>query len=113
MAAETALRDSEARHRALLEALPQLVWTCGPDGGCDYFNPKWQEYTGGSAEEQLGWGWLNGIHDADRDVVESAWKAALVPIGPYSTWTHACRRADGAYRWFKMRSIPVHGSAAC
>ena len=51
-----------------MEALPQLVWTCGPDGACDYFNPQWQDYTGGvSAEEQLGWGWLNGIHEDERE----------------------------------------------
>jgi PAS domain S-box-containing protein len=110
MAAETALRDSEARHRALLEALPQLVWTCGPDGGCDYFNPQWLEYTGGSAKEQLGWGWLNMIHDADRDGVESAWGASRADRAVFDVDARL-RRADGAYRWFKMRSIPVHGTA--
>jgi PAS domain-containing protein len=40
MAADRALRESESRHRALLEALPQLVWTCAEDGACDYFNPQ-------------------------------------------------------------------------
>ena len=53
MAAEAALRESEGRHRALLEALPQLVWTCGPDGGCDYFNPQWQAYTGAPLRKSI------------------------------------------------------------
>jgi PAS domain S-box-containing protein len=108
MAAEAALRDSEARHRALLEALPQLVWTCGPDGGCDYFNPQWRDYTDGSPEEQLGWGWLNGIHEADRETVETAWRASLAKQVVFDVDARL-RRADGTYRWFKMRSIPVHG----
>ena len=60
MAAEEALRDSEGRHRALLEALPQLVWTCGPDGDCDYFNPQWQAYTGAPAERASWLGMAQG-----------------------------------------------------
>ena len=46
LAVEAAMRESESRYRALLEALPQLVWTCAPDGNCDYVNPRWQEYMG-------------------------------------------------------------------
>ena len=56
MAAEDALRESESHHRALLEALPQLVWTCGPGGDCDYFNPQWQAYTGAPREAAPGMG---------------------------------------------------------
>ena len=66
LAAEAAIRESEARHRALLEALPQLVWTCRPDGNCDYYNPQWQNYTGAPAEQHLGWAWLNIVHAEDR-----------------------------------------------
>jgi PAS domain-containing protein len=40
MATDVALRESESRHRVLLEALPQLVWTGAGDGACDYFNPQ-------------------------------------------------------------------------
>ena len=60
------MRESESRHRALLEALPQLVWTCGPDGDCDYFNPQWQDYTGAPAEQHFGWAWLDVVHAEDR-----------------------------------------------
>ena len=35
-AAEAALRASELRYRTLAQALPQLVWTCGADGRCDF-----------------------------------------------------------------------------
>src|SRR4051812_4891191 len=52
--AEEALRESEQRFRTLTEALPQLVWTCGPDGSCDYLSRQWVEYTGVPEGEQLG-----------------------------------------------------------
>ena len=72
LAVEAAIRESEARHRALLEALPQLVWTCRPDGNCDYYNPQFQNYTGAPAEQHLRWAWLNIVHAEDRQGLESA-----------------------------------------
>jgi PAS domain S-box-containing protein len=106
MRAEAALRDSEGRHRALLEALPQLVWTCGADGEPDYFNPQWQAYTGATAESHLGAGWLREIHEIDCEDFKNAWLSSLASGAVFDVDARL-RRADGTYRWFKMRSIPV------
>jgi PAS domain S-box-containing protein len=111
MAADLALRESESHHRALLEALPQLVWTCARDGACDYFNPQWQSYTGASVDQHLGWEWLNAVHEADRGSLEAAWRTSLANGAVFDTDARL-RRADGEYRWFKMRSIPVHADGA-
>jgi PAS domain S-box-containing protein len=106
MASDVALRESESRHRALLEALPQLVWTCGRDGACDYFNPQWQTYTGAAAAQHLGWKWLEVVHEADREGLRTAWRTALADGAVFDADARL-RRADGEFRWFKMRSIPV------
>ena len=109
MSAEAAIRESEALHRTLSEALPQLVWTCGADGRCDYFNPQWQAYTGGSVEDHLGWGWINAVHHADREGFKAAWEASLAQGNVFDTDARL-RQSIGAYRWFKFRSIPVWGA---
>lgn len=106
MAADVALRESEGRHRALLEALPQLVWTCAANGRCDYFNPQWQAYTGAPVQEHFGWGWLKVIHAADREELEAAWKRSLA-TGDVFDVDARLRHGSASYRWFKMRSIPV------
>jgi len=106
---EFALRESEARQRALLQALPQLVWTCGPDGDGDYFNLQWQTYTGAPAEEHMGTKWLNVIHEADRGELRNTWWSSLA-TGKVFDVDARLRRLDGSYRWFKMRSIPVRTS---
>jgi PAS domain S-box-containing protein len=105
-AADLALRESETRHRALSEALPQLVWTSAGDGGCDYFNPQWEDFTGAPTRRHLGWGWLDVIHEIDRARVTTAW-AASVASGTVFDFDARLRAANGSYRWFKMRSIPV------
>jgi PAS domain S-box-containing protein len=109
MAAEEAVRDSESRHRALLEALPQLVWSCRADGECDYFNPRWQEYTGAPVERHLGSGWNEVVHEADREGLLAAWKSALANGSVFDVDARI-RGADGCYRDFKMRSIPVRAA---
>ncbi len=108
--AETALRESEGRHRALLEAVPQLVWTCGPDGSFDYFNPQWQAYTGAMPGEQLANSWLEVIHEQDRPGLEAAWNASLTG-GSVFDIDARLRHASGDYRWFKLRAIPVRSAA--
>jgi PAS domain S-box-containing protein len=109
MAAEDALRESEGRHRALLEALPQLVWSCGADGDCDYFNPRWQAYTGVPAETHLGSGWIEVVHEADRAGLVAAWTSALANGSVFDVDARL-RGADGSHRCFKMRSIPVRSA---
>ncbi len=104
--AEAALRESEGRFRALLEAVPQLVWTADPEGGSDYFNPQWQTYTGAPVEEHFGWGWIKAVYQSDRDMVKAAWKLSLKTDVVFDVDARLCR-ADGSHRWFKLRSIPV------
>jgi PAS domain S-box-containing protein len=105
-AADLALRESEGRHRALSEALPQLVWTSGADGSCGYFNPQWEDYTGVPAQRHLGSGWMDVIHKIDRAGLATAWTAS-VANGTVFDSDARLRAANGSYRWFKLRSIPV------
>jgi PAS domain S-box-containing protein len=106
IASDTALRESEERLRALLEAVPQLVWTAGPDGLFDYFNPQWQTYTGAPAEEHFGSGWLNAVHESDRGRVETEWKSTLAR-GDVFDVDARLGRSDASHRWFKLRAIPL------
>ena len=106
LAFEAAIRESEARQRALLEALPQLVWTCRPDGNCDYYNPQFQNFTGAPAEQHLRWAWLNIVHAEDRQILELTWRLSLATGSVFDVDARLCR-ANGTHRWFKLRSVPM------
>jgi PAS domain S-box-containing protein len=94
--------------REMLETLPHFVWTCYPDGRCDYLSRQWIEYTGVPESEQLGFGWLAQLHPDDSACTAPAWNEAI-RLGVVFDVDYRIRRADGAYRWFKTRAVPMRG----
>jgi PAS domain S-box-containing protein len=104
--AREAVRESEARFRQLVESLPQLVWSCRPDGDCDYLSPQWLAYTGRPAAEHLGSGWREALHPDDHDRTVAAFEAALAGRGVYDL-EYRLRGADGGYRWFHARCVAL------
>ncbi len=104
--AEAALRDSEHRYLQLIESLPQLIWTCGPDGDCDYLSTQWVNYTGIPEKVQLASGWLQRIHPDDQAALLRAWSKSLA-TGETFQFDFRIRRFDGEYRWFDTRAIPL------
>jgi PAS domain S-box-containing protein len=88
--------------RAVVDCLPQLAWSCRPDGYCDYLSRPWVEFTGTPEAEHQGRGWLEAVHPDDRDRVRSVWDGFVSGIADYDV-DYRLRRHDGAYRWFKTR----------
>lgn len=103
---EQALRRSEAELRALADSVPQLVWTAEPDGHIFWYNRRWYEYTGTTPEQMEGWGWQS-VHDPDLlPRVLERWKYSLRTGEPFDM-EFPLRGADGVYRWFLTRVLPV------
>ncbi|HEY6530335.1 MAG TPA: EAL domain-containing protein [Cellvibrionaceae bacterium] len=97
--------DVHKRNRQLAEGLPQLAWSCLPDGSCEYLNRRWCEYTGIMQSEQLGFAWLNQVHPEDRDRFVQAWMTSVRSHEPMYIYLRL-RREDGEYRWFDTRALP-------
>ncbi|MDP4030428.1 MAG: PAS domain S-box protein [Gallionella sp.] len=104
--AEEGLRKSEAEFRTLAEAMPQIVWITRADGGNIYFNQQWMDYTGLTLEESLGHGWNKPFHPDDQQRAWDAWQQAAATNGIYSIESRL-RRADGIYRWWLVRGVPL------
>ena len=101
------VHGSERGWMELAEGLPHLVWTCVPEGACDFLSKQWVFHTGMDKSEHLGDRWLENLHPEDRDVIVERWKQA-VETGTLFDAEFRIRRHDGTYRWFKSRAVPVH-----
>jgi PAS domain S-box-containing protein len=68
------------------------------------------DYTGKTEAEQLGYGWLEQVHPEDRDHLMKCWQD-VVHSGKNFEVQFRIRRADGVYRWFETRAVPVRDAA--
>ncbi len=102
------LRASEERFRTLAERMPHLVWEADREGGTSYHNQRFYEYTGASVDQCLGDGWLDFVHPEDRSYLVAEWRRALAAPGAHALDLELrLRRADGAYRWFRLNGEPA------
>ncbi|GAB5560140.1 MAG: hypothetical protein SynsKO_17870 [Synoicihabitans sp.] len=105
-ASDKALQESERWAKLMVNSLPVSVWTCAPDGECDYLSPQWLEYSGIPEEQQLGFGWLEVVHPEDRERINREWMAAA-DSGKNLSTEYRLKRYDGAYRWFRALASPL------
>ncbi|WP_420126662.1 ATP-binding protein [Longimicrobium sp.] len=99
---------SQARLRALVESDAVFVWTTDADGRVDDM-PGWRRLTGQTRDEVRGDGWLAAIHPDDRPATLLAWDTARQRRGTYRT-EYRLRLADGTYRWYQARGVPLPGT---
>ncbi|MBV8438605.1 MAG: PAS domain S-box protein [Silvibacterium sp.] len=104
--AEEAARRSEKQLRDVIETIPTLVWIARPDGSTEFANRRLVEYTGLSQAEAAGSGWELAIHPDDLDRYLRNWRASVASGEPFEEEMRL-RHADGEYRWFLSRAVPL------
>jgi PAS domain S-box-containing protein len=102
-----ALRESETQFRTLANAIPQLCWMANADGWLFWYNQRWYEYTGATPQQMEGWGWQS-VHDPKMlpEVIDR-WKVSIASGEPFDM-VFPLRGADGVFRPFLTRVMPVH-----
>jgi PAS domain S-box-containing protein len=106
---QEARRESEARYRALADAMPQIVWTADRDGHANYYNRRFYEYTGLDPRDIAGDEWVRILHVDDLERTIERRKQTLA-TGEVFEVEYRFRDAKGAYRWHLGRAVPVRDS---
>ena len=99
------LQESELRYRTLANSGQALIWTAGLDKNCNYFNQTWLTFTGRALEQEIGDGWVEGVHPDDLARCFGTYAAAFDRRERFSM-DYRLRRHDGEYRWIQDDGSP-------
>jgi PAS domain S-box-containing protein len=91
---------------AIVHTAPDIIFSRHPNGARDYISSRFYEYTGAPAGTAVGLGWLEYMHADDRDRSLELWMRC-VESGQLYESEYRLRGADGQYRWFRARAVPL------
>ena len=97
---------SEESFRLIVETIPGLIAVMTPEGEVAHVNRQVLDYFGRTLEELKKWGTSDAVDPVDLPRVKVAWQHAVETGSPYE-FEHRIRRADGEYRWFQSRGLPL------
>lgn len=94
-------------YQIIVESAPNLIWKSGTNAKCDYFNKTWVEFTGKTLEEEIGDGWVEGVHEDDLQHCVKTYLDSFEKRRPFEM-DYRLRRHDGEYRWLNDRGVPFY-----
>lgn len=103
---EGPLQAEDRLFRELAESLPLMIWANDGSGKKVYCNQQYLQYVGVHSPSGMDDGWHHAIHPDDRERAKQAWAAAVRDGGTYEC-EYRLRGADGVYRVFLARAVPV------
>src|SRR3984957_12435556 len=106
--AATRARVAEQEIRQTVDTVPALIARYRPDGFMDFRNKNWREYTGLSQDNLEGRRWGSALHPDDKEMVERQWREHIATGEPFEL-EQRLRKADGEYRWYRVRRVPLRG----
>jgi PAS domain S-box-containing protein len=107
------LKDQEKRLRDVVETIPAMTFTALSDGSRTFVNKRWTEYTGLSVEHSSGAGWQRAIHPEELVRHSENWRISVATGQLFEDEARFRCAADGGYRWFLVRGVPLrdqHGN---
>ena len=102
--------ESEQRFRAMADAAPVLIWVSDAEKNCIWFNKTWLEFTGRSMEQELGEGWLEGVHAEDYQQCLDIYSRHFESRQPFRM-EYRLKSRSGDYRWIDDQGTPRFDSA--
>ncbi len=102
---EDAAPDTPEVFDARLNDLAAMVWVTDVDRMAKAFNSAWLEFVGAQLADELGWGWMQHVHEDDLLALLGAYEAAQEARRGFE-YSGRVWRADGRLWWLRLRAAP-------
>jgi PAS domain S-box-containing protein len=102
---EEGLHESQQRFEMMANSAPVMIWMSGIDKLCTFFNQRWLSYTGRTLEQEMGNGWVSGVHPSDVDECMKTYTSSFEARLPF-TMEYRLRRSDGDFGWITDHGVP-------
>ena len=99
------LRRNASELQLVIDTVPTMAWSLHPDGRLEFLNRRWLDYTGMRLEDALARP-IDSVHPEDQGLALEQWRQ-MMPKGLGYEAEMRLRRADGVYRWFLVRTVPL------
>ena len=95
------------QYQIIVESSPNMIWRSGLDALCNYFNATWLNFTGKTMDQEVGNGWVDGVHPEDVERCVKIYLDAFKKQEPFEM-DYRLKRHDGVYRWINDRGVPFY-----
>ncbi len=100
-----AIRRAEKLFRNAIDDSPIMICCSGPEGTATFFNKSWLRFTGQTMDQELGSGWLDGLHPDDREQTAASIASSFDSRSDCYV-QYRLRRAEGQYRSMLCSGLP-------
>jgi PAS domain S-box-containing protein len=102
---EEALKESQNLFETLAQSSPVGIFRTNSEGYTTYVNPKWQELSGLTFDQAIGFGWLNAVHPDEREKIRQTWDL-MVQLHLPSASEYRFQRRDRSIIWVMGNAVP-------
>ena len=102
---ERGRQEGEASFRLMADTAPVMLWMSGTDTLCTFFNRPWLEFRGRTMEQELGNGWMEGVHPEDVAGCVETYLTAFHARRDFRM-EYRLQRGDGEYCWIVDTGVP-------
>lgn len=103
------IENSKEQFRQVADNAPVMIWMTDENKQCNFVNKGWLQFTGRTMEQELGYGWIEGMHPDDYSRCAEIFEDAFDGREQYSL-EYRFKRKDGSYRWLKETGAPRYSA---
>ena len=103
------IEKSKEQFREVADSAPVMIWMTDENKECIFVNKGWLKFTGKVKEQELGYGWIEGMYPDDYARCSEVFEDAFMQRREYSL-EYRFRREDGEYRWVRETGIPRYSA---